>query len=96
MSAIDPFLPRTDIACFSMEIALRPEIHTYGGGRGMLAGDTARSCADLELPVVFIMLASRAGYLREKDGLWAVLMWLNILAVRQQSVPGLRASRDIR
>ena len=25
-------------------------------------------------------------HLREKDGLWAVLMWLNILAVRQQSV----------
>lgn len=95
MSAIDPFLPRTDIAYFSMEIALRPEIHTYSGGLGMLAGDTARSCADLELPVVFITLASRAGYLREKDGLWAVLMWLNILAVRQQSVPVLHASHDI-
>ncbi len=25
-------------------------------------------------------------HVREKDGLWAVLMWLNILAVRQQSV----------
>ena len=25
-------------------------------------------------------------HLREKDGLWAVLMWLNILAVRRQSV----------
>jgi len=27
-----------------------------------------------------------ADHLREKDGLWAVLMWLNILVVRQQSV----------
>jgi len=25
-------------------------------------------------------------HVREKDGLWAILMWLNILAVRQQSV----------
>ena len=27
-----------------------------------------------------------SGHLREKDGIWAVLLWLNILAVRQQSV----------
>lgn len=66
MSPIDPFLPRTRIAYFSMEIALRPEIHTYGGGLGVLAGDTARSCADLELPVVFVTLASREGYLRQE------------------------------
>jgi phosphoglucomutase len=26
---------------------------------------------------------------REKDGLWAVLLWLNILAVRKQSVAGI-------
>jgi len=25
-------------------------------------------------------------HVREKDGLWAVLFWLNILAVRRQSV----------
>lgn len=68
MAAIDPFLSRTNIAYFSMEIALRPEIHTYSGGLGMLAGDTARSCADLELPVVFVTLASRAGYLRQEIG----------------------------
>lgn len=27
-----------------------------------------------------------SGHVREKDGLWAVLFWLNILAVREQSV----------
>jgi phosphoglucomutase len=27
-----------------------------------------------------------SSHVREKDGLWAVLMWLNILAVRRQSV----------
>ncbi|MDQ0325293.1 phosphoglucomutase [Rhodopseudomonas julia] len=26
-------------------------------------------------------------HVREKDGLWAVLLWLNILAVRRQSIP---------
>ncbi len=66
MTAILPFIQRTTIAYFSMEIALRPEIHTYSGGLGILAGDTARSCADLELPVVFVTLASRAGYLRQE------------------------------
>ncbi|SEB81392.1 alpha-D-glucose phosphate-specific phosphoglucomutase [Rhodobacter sp. 24-YEA-8] len=28
-------------------------------------------------------------HVREKDGLWAVLMWLNILAVRKESVAGI-------
>ncbi len=68
MEQLDPFLHCTHIAYFSMEIALRPEIHTYSGGLGMLAGDTARSAADLEMPVVFVTLASRAGYLRQEIG----------------------------
>jgi len=66
MSELDLLIPRTHIAYFSMEIALAPEIHTYGGGLGVLAGDTARSCADLELPVVFVTLLSRSGYLRQE------------------------------
>ena len=63
---IGPFLARTRIAYFSMEIALRPEMHTYSGGLGVLAGDTVRSCADLGLPMVFITLLSRRGYLRQE------------------------------
>lgn len=66
VNALEPFLRRTRIAYFSMEIALRPEIHTYSGGLGVLAGDTARSCADLELPIVFVTLVSRAGYVRQE------------------------------
>jgi starch phosphorylase len=66
MGQLDSLIPRTHIAYFSMEIALRPEMHTYGGGLGVLAGDTARSCADLEMPVVFVTLLSRAGYLRQE------------------------------
>ena len=56
--------PRT--AYFSMEIALKSEIPTYSGGLGMLAGDTLRSAADLELPLVGVTLVSRAGYLRQE------------------------------
>ncbi|MEA2782327.1 MAG: glycogen phosphorylase [Rhodospirillaceae bacterium] len=65
LPSIGRFLGRTSIAYFTMEIALEPRIHTYSGGLGILAGDTARSCADLELPVVFVSLISRLGYLRQ-------------------------------
>lgn len=66
MAVLDPFLERTRIAYLSMEIALRPEMHTYSGGLGILAGDVARTCADLELPVVLVTLVSRQGYLRQE------------------------------
>lgn len=66
MPGIESYLPRTRIAYFSMEIALRPEMHTYAGGLGILAGDVVRSAADLELPMVFVSLASREGYLRQE------------------------------
>jgi len=65
-SPIEPFLQRTRIAYFSMEIALRPDMHTYSGGLGVLAGDSARSAADLQLPMVFVSLLSRIGYVRQE------------------------------
>jgi starch phosphorylase len=65
MASIDSFIARTHIAYFSMEMAIRNEMRTYAGGLGILAGDTARSCADLELPIVFVTLISRAGYFRQ-------------------------------
>lgn len=65
MTSVDPFLARTHIAYFSMEIAVRPEMKTYSGGLGVLAGDTARSCAELEIPIVFVTLLARAGYFRQ-------------------------------
>jgi len=63
---IGPYLAHTRIGYFSMEIALRSEMHTYSGGLGVLAGDTVRSCADLGLPMVFVTLLSRRGYLRQE------------------------------
>src|SRR5258708_977286 len=53
------------IAYFSMEIALEPDIPTYSGGLGILAGDTLRSAADLGTPLVAITLAYRKGYFRQ-------------------------------
>jgi starch phosphorylase len=66
MNELRTFLPQTNIAYFTMEVALRVEVHTYAGGLGVLAGDTVRSCADLELPTVFISLLSRAGYFKQE------------------------------
>ncbi|MBI1886870.1 MAG: alpha-glucan family phosphorylase [Nitrosomonadales bacterium] len=63
---LDEFIHEPRIAYFSMEIALRNEIPTYAGGLGMLAGDTMRSAADLDLPMVAVSLVSRAGYFRQE------------------------------
>lgn len=65
MPAIDAFRHNPRIAYFSMEIALCNEIPTYSGGLGVLAGDTLRSAADLEVPLVAVTLASTAGYFRQ-------------------------------
>ena len=59
------FTQRPRIAYFSMEIAIDPQIPTYSGGLGMLAGDTLRSSADLSLPLVGVTLVSREGYFRQ-------------------------------
>ena len=66
MIDITPYLRTTSIAYFTMEIGIRPEMHTYSGGLGILAGDAARTAADLGLPMVFVTLASRSGYLRQE------------------------------
>ena len=60
------FVHEPRIAYFSMETALRNEIPTYAGGLGVLAGDTVRSAADLEVPLVAVSLVSRAGYFRQE------------------------------
>jgi len=66
MMNLRPFIHTPRIAYFSMEIALRNEIPTYSGGLGILAGDTLRSCADLDLPIVAVTLASRCGHFRQE------------------------------
>lgn len=54
------------IAYFSMEIGLTSAVPTYSGGLGVLAGDTLRSCADLQVPVLGVTLLYRRGYFRQE------------------------------
>jgi len=53
------------VAYFSMEIAIHPDMPTYSGGLGVLAGDTLRSAADLSLPLAAFTLLHRKGYFRQ-------------------------------
>jgi starch phosphorylase len=62
---LDEFIHGNRIAYFSMEIAIENTIPTYSGGLGVLAGDTLRSAADLDVPMVAVTLVSRMGYFRQ-------------------------------
>jgi starch phosphorylase len=69
--ALEPNSPRSDwnriqIAYFSMEIAVAPDMPTYSGGLGILAGDTLRSAADTGLPLAAVTLIHRKGYFRQR------------------------------
>ncbi|MFP4401434.1 MAG: alpha-glucan family phosphorylase [Candidatus Woesearchaeota archaeon] len=54
------------IAYFSLEIGLSPEVPTYSGGLGILAGDTIKSFADLNLPCVAVTLLYEKGYFHQE------------------------------
>jgi starch phosphorylase len=54
------------VAYFSMEIGLDPSIPTYSGGLGVLEGDTIRSAADLDVPLVAVTLLHRTGYFYQR------------------------------
>ena len=61
-NAITSLSGKPKIAYFSMEIGIDENIPTYSGGLGILAGDTIKSCADLNVPVVGVTLLSENGY----------------------------------
>jgi starch phosphorylase len=54
------------IAYFSMEIGLEVDMPTYSGGLGVLAGDTIRAAADLNIPMVAVTLLHRQGYFYQR------------------------------
>ena len=54
------------IAYFSMEICVAPDVPTYAGGLGVLAGDMVRAAADMALPFVAVTLIHRKGYFRQR------------------------------
>lgn len=49
-----------------MEIALCPEMPTYAGGLGVLAGDSVMAAADQGLPVLAVSLLHRSGCLHQR------------------------------
>ncbi len=65
MKLLENHIYEPKIAYFSMEIGLRDDMPTYSGGLGVLAGDTVRSAADLNVPFVAVTLISRKGYFRQ-------------------------------
>ena len=58
----DSLKENTLIAYISMEIGVESNIPTYSGGLGVLSGDTVRSAADLEIPMVAVCLCYSSGY----------------------------------
>src|SRR3972149_2852495 len=66
MQLIEELTAEPKIAYFSMEVGFRNDIPTYSGGLGVLAGDTIKSAADLNLPVVAVSLIYKKGYFRQE------------------------------
>src|SRR3990170_3262031 len=66
MERIQDLTVEPKIAYFSMEIGVKNDIPTYSGGLGILAGDTIKSAADLNLPLVAVTMLTRKGYFNQE------------------------------
>jgi len=66
MNNLHEFTAEPMIAYFSMEIGIKNDIPTYSGGLGILAGDTIKSAADLNLPLVAVTLITHKGYFNQE------------------------------
>jgi len=66
MNTLNEFIVESMIAYFSMEIGVKNDIPTYSGGLGILAGDTIKSAADLNLPLVAVTLITHKGYFTQE------------------------------
>lgn len=53
------------VSYFSMEIGVNPEVKTYSGGLGVLAGDTLKAAADHGLNFTAVTMMYRKGYFRQ-------------------------------
>jgi len=58
-------MTQTLVAYVSMEIAVAPNVATYSGGLGVLAGDVVRAAADAGYPMAAVTLLYRDGYFRQ-------------------------------
>lgn len=71
-SALDRVAARLGIPCYETPTGWKYFGNLLDSGRITLCGEES--------------FGSGSSHLREKDGLWAVLFWLNILAVRRQPI----------
>ncbi len=71
-AALDRVAEALGIACYATPTGWKFFGNLLDAGRAMLCGEESAGTG--------------SDHIREKDGLWAVLMWLNILAAREQSV----------
>ncbi len=71
-SALDRVAEKRGLDCYATPTGWKFFGNLLDAGRATLCGEESAGTG--------------SDHIREKDGLWAVLMWLNILAVRQQSV----------
>jgi glycogen phosphorylase len=54
-----------NVAYLCLELAIKPEIKSYSGGLGILAGDTIKSYADLNIDGVAVTLLYKNGYFKQ-------------------------------
>ena len=71
-SAVDRVAAALDIPCFETPTGWKFFGNLLDAGKITLCGEES--------------FGTGSNHVREKDGLWAVLFWLNVLAVRQQSL----------
>ncbi len=71
-AALDRVAEALGIACYATPTGWKFFGNLLDAGRATLCGEESAGTG--------------SDHIREKDGLWAVLMWLNILAAREQSV----------
>lgn len=71
-AAVDRVAEAKGLACYETPTGWKFFGNLMDAGRASLCGEES--------------FGTGSDHVREKDGLWAILMWLNILAARQQSV----------
>ena len=76
--AVDRVAEALKIECFETPTGWKFFGNLMDAGRAALCGEES--------------FGTGSDHVREKDGLWAVLMWLNILAVRKESVADIMAA----
>ena len=76
-AAADVVAKELGLACFETPTGWKFFGNLLDAGKATLCGEES--------------FGTGSNHVREKDGLWAVLLWLNILAVRKMPVAGLAA-----